>query len=87
MLRSHTEEVGDIAFKEYGDEIEGERSKQSHSGQMDELPGEHIGLRFAVGHSDHLWVIVGRGVVGDVSFLPGPASNVPGSPRSLIITH
>jgi len=72
MSRSHTKEAGYIAVKEYGDKIEGKGSKQCHSSQMDELSGEHVGLRLVVGHSDHLGMIVDREVVGDVSFHPRP---------------
>ena len=72
MSISHTKEAGNITFEEYGDEIEGEGSKQSHSSQMDELSGEHVGLRLVVGHGGHLEMIVDREVVGDVSFHPWP---------------
>ena len=86
MSRSHTKEAGNIAFKEYGDEVEGERSKQSHSGQMDKLSGEHVGLRLVVGHGDHLGMVVGREVVGDVSFHPRPCLQCPWLTTELIIT-
>ena len=41
---------------------------------MDELLGEHVGLRLAAEHDDHLGMIVGREVVGDVSFHLRPCS-------------
>lgn len=53
MTRLHTEEPRDIAFEEYGDEIEGERGEESYSSEVDELRREHICLRLAVEHGDH----------------------------------
>ena len=54
ISRLHTEELRDVAFKEYGDEVEGERGEESYGSQMDELCGEHVGLRLAAEHGDHL---------------------------------
>ena len=54
MSKLHTEEPWDVAFEEYGHEVEDERCAESYSSQVNELRREHVGLGLVAGHSNHL---------------------------------
>jgi hypothetical protein len=63
----HTEQPGDVAFKEYGDEVEDEGGEESYGSQMDELRREHVCPRLVAKHGGppENEMIVGGEVVGE----------------------